>query len=103
MPEDAVEQPKVPTVFANYTSFIGVAIAGAALLSIILLFLIEITGSSENPYHGILTYIMFPAVLIIGISVAVLGAILERRRRRRSPDWKVAPYPRLDLNDPKAR
>lgn len=94
---------KAPTLFRNYISFVGAAITLASVVSVVLLFLLEITSSAENPYLGILTYIIFPSILLFGLFVLFLGAIIERRRRRRSIDWSVAPYPRLDLNDPHAR
>ncbi len=94
---------KTPTLFRNYISFVGGAITLASLVSVILLFLLEITSTDENPYLGILTYIILPSVLIFGLFVLFLGAFLERRRRHRSSDWSVAPYPRLDLNDPHSR
>src|SRR5678815_4889 len=100
--ESAVKE-KVPTLFRNYISFVGAAITLASLFSIVLLFLLEITSTHENPYLGIFTYIIFPSILIFGLVVLFLGAILERRRRHRSLEWSVAPYPRLDLNDPHAR
>ena len=94
---------KAPTVFRNYISLVGAAITLASLVSVVLLFLLEVTSTAENPYLGILTYIVFPSILVFGLFVLVLGAILERRRRHRSIEWSVAPYPRLDLNDPHSR
>jgi nitrate/TMAO reductase-like tetraheme cytochrome c subunit len=94
---------KVPTVFRNYISLVGAAITLASLVSVVLLFLLEVTSTAENPYLGILTYIVFPSILIFGLFVLFLGAVIERRRRHRSLDWSVAPYPRLDLNDPHSR
>ena len=101
MPQD--NKPKVPTLLRNYISFVGAAIVLASLASGVLLFLMEITSRQENPYLGILTYIIFPAVLIFGALIVILGVVLERRRRRLvSPDAALA-YPRLDLNEPHAR
>jgi hypothetical protein len=95
--------PKRPSLFRNYVSFVGAAIAIASLASVLLLFLIEISGNADNPYVGILTYIIFPSILIFGLFVVTLGLILERRRRRRvSPD-AITAYPKLDLNDPHSR
>ncbi|MCM3906225.1 MAG: NapC/NirT family cytochrome c [Pyrinomonadaceae bacterium] len=94
---------KAPTIFRNYISFVGGAITLASVVSVVLLFLLEVTSTAENPYLGILTYIVFPSVLVFGLFVVFLGAVIERRRRRRSIDWSVAPYPRLDLNDPHSR
>lgn len=103
---DAVEEkqtpPKMPSLFRNYVSFTGAAIVAASLFSIILLFFIEFMESADNPYLGIITYIFLPAIMVIGLAVILLGMILERRRRRRSPASLVA-YPVLDLNDPRQR
>jgi hypothetical protein len=100
-----VEQlaPKPPSLFRNYISFVGAAIVIASLVSTILLFLIEITSNGENPYIGILTYVIFPSILLFGLLVVVVGMILERRRRRKGAPEQIAAYPRLDLNDARAR
>src|SRR6185436_11287064 len=94
---------KAPSLFRNYISFVGAAIASAALVSVVLLFLVEITSKAENPYLGILTYIIFPSILILGLSVMLLGRFLERRRRHRASPTEVSPFPKLDLNDARAR
>lgn len=92
-----------PTVFRNYVSFAGTLIVIAAVVSILLLFLIELTQASDNPYLGIVTYVILPAFLIFGLVVILTGMLLERRRRRRSPASEIAPYPRIDLNEPRQR
>src|SRR6478672_5711746 len=99
------EEPvrKTPRLLRNYISFVGVAIVIASLASVCLLFLIEITSKQENPYLGILTYIIFPSILIFGLVVVVVGMIVERRRRRRAAPSDILAYPRLDLNDRHAR
>src|SRR5690349_9080058 len=93
---------KPPSLFRNYISMVGGAIVIASFVSVVLLFLIEITAKVESPYLGILTYIIFPAILIFGLFVTILGRFLERRRRHRAaPDEHLA-YPKLDLNDPRS-
>jgi hypothetical protein len=94
---------KPPTLFRNYISLIGAAIAIASLASVVLLFLLEITAPTPNPYMGILTYVVFPSALMFGLFVIAVGAMLERRRRRRLAPSEIAAYPKLDLNDPRAR
>jgi hypothetical protein len=94
---------KRPSLFRNYISFVGAAVVMASLASVLLLFFIEITSTTENPYIGILTYIIFPAILMFGLFVVALGMVLERRRRRRSAPDSVMAYPKLDLNDPHSR
>lgn len=94
---------KRPSLFRNYISFVGAAIVIASLASVMLLFFIEMTSTAENPYIGILTYIIFPSILLFGLSVVLVGMILERRRRHRDAPHAITPYPKLDLNDPHAR
>ena len=103
MSAEPEEKHKIPSLFRNYISFVGAAIAAASLVSVVLLFLIEMTGTTENPYLGILTYIVFPSILLFGLAVFILGGMVERRRRHKSPEWEMAAYPKLDLNDPRSR
>ncbi len=103
MSEEEEPVRKTPSLFRNYVSFIGAAIAIATLASLTLLFLMEITSNQENPYLGILTYVILPSVLIFALAVIGLGMLIERRRRRRSPHFEILAYPRVDLNDPHAR
>jgi len=105
MDEEMTENPKTktPTLFRNYISFSGVAIVAASLTSILLLFVIEITSPDDNPYTVLVTYILLPSILGFGLFLFFLGALVERRRRRRSPDTVVPAYPILDLNDPRRR
>ena len=94
---------KRPSLFRNYISLIGAAIVLAGLVSVTLLFLIEITASAPNPYLGILTYIVLPSAVVFGLLVITVGMVLERRRRRRLAPGEIAAYPRLDLNEPHSR
>ena len=91
-----------PTLFRNYISFIGAVLVIAAVVSILLLFLIELTQTGDNPYLGIITYVILPAFLVLGILVILIGMWRERRRRRRSPTSAIAPYPKVDFNDPRS-
>ncbi|HEX6732126.1 MAG TPA: NapC/NirT family cytochrome c, partial [Pyrinomonadaceae bacterium] len=101
---EAEEKPaKLPGLFRNYISFVGAAIAIASIASGVLLFLVEMTSAQENPYLGILTYIVFPSVLILGLVIIAVGMAIERRRRRRAAPSDILAYPRLDLNEPHAR
>ena len=71
--------PKAPSLFRNYISMVGGAIVIASFVSICLLFLIEITSSQENPYLGILTYILLPSIFL---SVSSFSRPHHRHRRR---------------------
>ena len=103
MSDETKPTPTTPTLFRNYISFAGALIAAASLVSIVLLFLIEFTQTTHNPYLGIITYVILPSILIFGIVVIAAGMLTERRRRRRSPDSRIAAYPKIDFNDSRQR
>jgi hypothetical protein len=95
--------PSVPTLFRNYISFTGAAVVFASLASIVLLFLIETTSHTDNPYLGIVTWILLPSILIFGGIVILVGMWWERRRRRKLSHEEILAFPTLDLNDPHRR
>lgn len=97
------KQPQHASLFRNYLSFAGAVIVIAAVVSILLLFFIELSETADNPYLGILTYIILPAFLVLGLLVMLAGMLLERRRRRRQPDLEIARFPKIDLNESRQR
>jgi nitrate/TMAO reductase-like tetraheme cytochrome c subunit len=100
---EAVDSKKLPALFHNYVSFAGFAIAIASLCSIVLLFLIELTGNTNTAYLGIFAYVLLPSVLVFGLLVVGAGMLIERRRRRKlSPD-EIAAFPKIDFNNPNSR
>jgi nitrate/TMAO reductase-like tetraheme cytochrome c subunit len=94
---------KVPSLYHNYISLMGTVVAVTSLISIIFLFVLEMTGSTDQPYLGILIYIMLPGVMMFGLFVVLVGILWERRRRRKLTPEQIAAYPILDLNGPRRR
>jgi len=94
---------KTVTLFRNYISFAGSVIVAASFVSIVMLIMIELTRSGDNPYLGIITYVLLPSFLILGLIIVVVGMVIERRRRRRDPDSPISEYPRIDFNDSRQR
>jgi hypothetical protein len=101
--EEPRRGPGVRGLIQNYISFVGVVIMFTSLACIILLFVIDLTQGTENPYFGIVTYILLPGVLLFGLFVVIVGIIRERRRRSLSPDSELSPYPKIDFNDARQR
>jgi hypothetical protein len=98
------EEPHKPArLYRNAISLVGATIVVASVVSIILLFVTEMIGARHKPYLGIFTYIIFPAVMIMGLAIVVLGMLLERRRRHRAGSISGPVYPKIDLNDPRRR
>lgn len=62
MTEEARPEAGAPGLIQNYVSFVGGVIMFTALACIILLFIIDLTQETENPYFGIITYVLLPSV-----------------------------------------
>src|ERR1044071_1520135 len=72
------------SIFRNWISLAGVAIAASSLFSFLLLLTIDYFAKEENQYLGILTYLVAPAFLTIGLGLICIGWFIPRRRRRRA-------------------
>jgi len=101
--EDTEKTVKVPSLYHNYISLMGTVIAIASFISIIFLFVLELTQQASQPYLGILIWIMLPGAMVFGLFVVLVGMLVERRRRRKLTSEQIAAYPILDLNGPKRR
>ena len=84
-------------LFRHPLSLIGAALVVLSGVSIPFLFLIEAITGRSNPYLGIFTYMIYPALLVVGLILVPAGIYLERRRRVRGRD--VPLYPIIDLNN----
>jgi len=77
---------KRPSVWHNWISLTGAIIAAGAVFSFLFLTAMDLLGLGEkNPYLGILSYMVAPAFLILGIVLGLAGAFLQHRQRRRNP------------------
>lgn len=93
---------KLPNSYYNSVSFYGTLIAGFNLLLIIVLILISLFSDSGGGYLGLITYLILPIFLIIGLLMIPLGMWIKVRRiKKGKPEdtrWKV-----IDLNDRRTR
>lgn len=86
-------------LYRNPVSIVGMLIAGIAALNVAILVMSEMTQSGgDNPYLGIMAYIIAPAVMVFGLLVLFGGMILERRRRRLGSGGAIG-YPVIDFNN----
>ena len=92
-----------PSLLRNFISYIGLAVLAAGITSFSLLFLIEMTSPSENPYTGLIMFIAIPAVVTAALFIVLVGVILERRRRIHMTEAEIAAFPIIDLNNPQKR
>jgi nitrate/TMAO reductase-like tetraheme cytochrome c subunit len=85
---------------------VGTILAGTSGLLIVTLTLWEYVGEEQHPYLGIITYMVLPVFLILGLILIVVGIRRQRRRfaaRLESGEIKIAEFPVIDLNDDRTR
>ena len=97
--------PQLKSIWQNRVTETGAAIAALAALFFISFLVIETLSPAANPYTGLWTFLVLPALLIIGLILIPVGYIRERRRRRRIypeiKDWPKLPH--FDPNNPAHR
>jgi len=101
------ESPATPaparrsSVFRNWLSLMGLVVVVGSLFSFFFLLLLDALAHSANPYVGILTYLVAPAFLVMGLMLAFLGAFLRHRQILKTS----GPLPplRIDLTRPRDR
>jgi nitrate/TMAO reductase-like tetraheme cytochrome c subunit len=93
--------PRRTSVFRNWMSLMGFVVMVGSLFSFLLLLLLDALAHFANPYIGILTYLVAPGFLVLGILLAGLGAFLRHRQIVKT----VGPFAplRIDLTRPRDR
>ena len=94
----------------NLISLIGMLLAVTAAALIVVFFAFEAITGVEHAYLGLMTYFMFPGMLIFGLLLVPFGAWRVRNERRKSViegmaslEEEIPQFPRLDLNIPARR
>jgi len=87
-----------PGLTRNVISLLGAILAAISLANIVLLFLMALVSKTASPYLGVLTYMVLPAFLILGLLLIPAGMWRERRRRRTAAPGEIPRLPRIDLN-----
>ncbi len=92
-----------PSVWRNWISLAGGIVAAGSLFSFLLLTALDLMGrGANNPYLGILTYVVAPGFLILGTALVVGGA-WHQRRQRAGGRQQPAPHFAIDLARPRDR
>ncbi len=90
-----------PSLLRNWLSLTGVVIVIGSIFSFLLLFLVDILARSSNPYIGILTWFVAPLFLTLGLIMAGIGALRERRKLGQAAG--LIPKMVVDLSRPRDR
>lgn len=92
---------KFPDSVYNPITFAGAAIAVLSFALVLFLIVLDFFAKEQNPYMGIITFIMLPSVLVFGLLLIAYGIFREHRRVKSGKGASKLPF--LDLNDPKHR
>ncbi len=90
-----------PSLLRNWLSLTGLVIGIGSLFSFFLLFLLDALATFSNPYIGILTYLVAPGFLILGLGLTFIGALRERRKLGQARG--AIPLMVVDLSRPRDR
>jgi hypothetical protein len=90
---------KLPKSVSDWISITGFLLAVNSLVLILVLFVHSLLSVHQNPYNGIITYILLPVVFVMGLLLIPAGMLIQRKRTRNAEK----PWPVLDLNNPKKR
>jgi nitrate/TMAO reductase-like tetraheme cytochrome c subunit len=83
----------------NPISLAGGAITSAAGVTMIGYWLVEMFGRlTDNPYLGIIFFLLLPGVFIFGLVLIPIGVYFRRKKLRKAGQIP-AEFPKIDLND----
>ena len=71
-------------IFRNWLSLSGILLIASSLFAFVLLSLIDSLAHVSNPYVGILTYLVAPMFLFMGLALTLLGVLWQRRKARKA-------------------
>jgi nitrate/TMAO reductase-like tetraheme cytochrome c subunit len=76
----------------------GAVIMAASGFSFLLLVFLDAIAPSSNPYIGILTYLIAPAFLILGLLLFIIGALRQRHRLAKANGEAATLHITIDLS-----
>lgn len=79
--------------------FLGGAMVSITLALMVALTILDIATGMPNPYSGVITYLILPPFLIVGLLLVPIDAWIQRRRRAAGKPEPIA----LDLSDPSVK
>ena len=83
----------------NPISLAGGAITSAAGVTMIGYWLVELFGRpNDNPYLGIIFFLILPAIFVLGLVLIPVGVLLRRKKLQQAGQIP-AEFPKIDLND----
>ena len=90
--------PSLGRHFRNWISWAGMVLSAGALFSFFFLVAIDQFAGHRNPYVGILAYVVAPLFFVLGLGLALVGALFQWRTERRARRAAEPLVIRIDLS-----
>ena len=75
-----IKRPFIVLLASHWLSMLGVALTTTAGFSWLFVLPMHLRGNADNPYIGILAFLIIPAVLFLGLALIPIGVLLARRQ-----------------------
>jgi nitrate/TMAO reductase-like tetraheme cytochrome c subunit len=89
----------VAAALRSRLSALGIALTTASALIFVGLVLLEVLGALQNPYVGIITFVIVPALFVLGLLLIPIGLWLARRRGAGAAEAEAVAWPAFDLRN----
>src|SRR6185312_15655684 len=76
------ERPAWFVLTRHWVSLVGVALVTTAVISWLFVLPLHIRGHADNPYVGIIVFLILPVILFTGLALIPIGIYLSKRRIR---------------------
>jgi nitrate/TMAO reductase-like tetraheme cytochrome c subunit len=84
----------------NPISLAGGAITTASGVTMVAYWLVQFFGRfNDNPYLGIIFFLLLPALFVLGLLLIPVGLLLRRRKLQKAGQIPAA-FPKIDFNEP---
>src|SRR5262245_32069023 len=83
---------KASALVRHPLSIAGAAIATASAAVFIALLIAGLAGMFENPYAGLVVFVLVPAVFVVGLLLIPIGVRLQRRKSGDADEWPVIDF-----------
>ncbi|OGW45923.1 MAG: hypothetical protein A2078_16375 [Nitrospirae bacterium GWC2_57_9] len=94
---------RTPHLIKNWISSAGIVLAVISAFVIVFFLVLSFVSDRINPYIGIITYMVLPAFLLLGLLLVPIGMFIEWRQRQRTGVVSYRKWPSVDLNNPSQR
>lgn len=82
----AHERPVWFLLTQHWASIVGCALIATSLLSLLFALPLRIRGDVDNPYIGIVVFLVLPLILFVGLALVPVGIFISKRRIREGID-----------------